>query len=172
METKEERTNENGVALLWFIVAVVINTEAKVVDYMKAVIERSRDFMPYAPNTGRIMWAVHNKGYVYVEATAKHIVEALCFGVPGKQPNRLKGVKRVLGAVDEAGFNPVGYLAPRKSSDGLSVGMPVVINKGAFKGEYGVIERIVPATDTVQVGVLSISIHMTHTLSAKHVTPQ
>jgi transcriptional antiterminator NusG len=116
------------------------------------------------------------RGYVFVEASAKHHVEKLIGRAGGRDPKArrglnltpLKNAKSVLPG--EAPLeNILPYLEPKAVTSGIDVGCIVEIVTGAFKGEKARITAVADTKEEVTMELYEQVIPMTLSMRGDHV---
>ena len=121
-----------------YIVKTVNGKEQKVVDEMLSRLTDFGSMKKIQEQIGDITYVEHMKGYIFVEAESQIVIEQLV----GKTMVRtnilsMKNVKRVIGEVSNEEYN--NYTKPKIPTDGLEIGTIATIQKGAFKGEQGIV---------------------------------
>lgn len=121
-----------------YIVKTRNGSEEKVVNEMLARLTDFGSMKNIQNKVGDLTYVEHMKGYVFVEAESQIVVEQL-IGRTMIRTNVLpmKDAKKVLGEVGEKEF--AEYTKHKIPTDGLEIGTIVTIQKGAFKGEQGVV---------------------------------
>lgn len=121
-----------------YIVKTVNGKEQKVVDEMLSRLTDFGSMKKIRDQIGDMTYVEHMKGYIFVEAESQIVIEQLV----GKTIVRtnilpMKNVKRVIGEVSNEEYN--NYTKPKIPTDGLDIGTIATIQKGAFKGEQGIV---------------------------------
>ena len=121
-----------------YIVKTVNGKEQKVVDEMLSRLTDFGSMKKIRDQIGDMTYVEHMKGYIFVEAESQIVIEQLV----GKTLVRtnilpMKNVKKVIGEVSNEEYN--NYTKPKIPTDGLEIGTIATIQKGAFKGEQGIV---------------------------------
>ncbi len=130
-----------------YIVKTKIGTEDKVIADMTARLEGAGSMKEKKAYIGKMINPAHLKGYLFVEATEEHYLEAVV-GLTGNAL-RIKNVSSIVGEATKEESEP--HLQPRKGTEGLEVGMVVVLKAGAWKGEEARIISINETNDTLSL---------------------
>ena len=121
-----------------YIVKTVNGKEQKVVDEMLSRLTDFGSMKKIRDQIGDMTYVEHMKGYIFVEAESQIVIEQLV----GKTLVRtnilpMKNVKKVIGEVSNEEYN--NYTKPKIPTERLVIGTIATIQKGAFKGEQGIV---------------------------------
>lgn len=121
-----------------YIVKTVNGKEQKVVEEMLSRLTDFGSMKKIRDQIGDMTYVEHMKGYIFVEAESQIVIEQLV----GKTVVRtnilpMKNVKKVIGEVSDEEYDD--YTKPKIPTEGLEIGTIATIQKGAFKGEQGVV---------------------------------
>ena len=121
-----------------YIVKTVNGKEQKVVDEMLSRLTDFGSMQKIQNKIGDLTYVEHMKGYIFVEAESQIVIEELV----GKTMVRtnilpMKNVKKVIGEVSDEEYN--SYTKTKIPTEGLDIGTIATIQKGAFKGEQGIV---------------------------------
>jgi transcription elongation factor Spt5 len=132
-----------------YIVNTKIGTEDKVIADITARLEGAGSMKDKKDNIGKMANPAHLKGYLFVEATEEHYLEAVLGIITTGNSLRIKNVKSIVG--ESSKEEAESHLRIRKGSEGLEVGMVVVLKDGAWKGEEARIISINETNDTLSL---------------------
>jgi len=121
-----------------YIVKTMNGKEQKVVDEMLARLADFGSMKKIKDKIGDLTYVEHMKGYIFVEAESQIVIEQL-IGKTMVRTNILpmKNVKKVIGEVSDEEYNT--YTKEKSPTEGLDIGTIATIQKGAFKGEQGIV---------------------------------
>ena len=155
------------VASYIFIVKCTINQEIKVADEMRARLSGTGSLKDSMEHIFSILHPTQMRGYVFVEASARHHVENL-IGRSGGTTTPMKNAKAVLAA--EAPLRDVmPFLEPKSATRDIEVGTIVEISTGAFKNEKARVTSISETKEEVTMVLYEAAIPMDLTMRADHV---
>mgnify|MGYP001235416401 FL=1 len=155
------------VASYIFIVKSTINQEIKVADEMRARLSGTGSLKDSMEHVFSILHPTQMRGYVFVEASARHHVENL-IGRSGGTTTPMKNAKAVLPA--EAPLRDVmPYLEPKSATRDIEIGTIVEISTGAFKNEKARVTSISETKEEVTMVLYEAAIPMDLTMRADHV---
>ena len=164
------------VASCLYIVKTAIGSEARVSSEMHARLSGTGSLAGTRAEIFSIFHPTQMRGYVFVEASAKHHVEKLIGRSGGRDrasrgvmtTTPLKNAKTVLG--DEVPLHDVlPYLEPKAVTSGIEVGCIVEIVVGAFKGEKARITAVAESKEEVSMELYEADIPMTLNMRGDHV---
>ncbi len=135
---KQAQVNDEDEKKKIFIVKTKIGSEDKVMADITARLTGAGSMKEKKDHIGKMANPTHLKGYIFVEATEEHYLEAVV-GITGNAL-RIKNVSSIVGEASKEESDP--HLQPRTGTEGLEVGMIVEIKKGAWKGEQARIMNI------------------------------
>ncbi len=159
-----------------YIVKTAIGSEKKVSQEMHARMSGTGSLQSSIGEIFSVLHPTQMRGYVFVEASAKHHVEKLIGRVGGKDRSSrgvvnttpLKNAKGVLGA--EVPLQDVlPYLEPKSATSGIEIGCLVEIVSGAFKGEKARILAVADTKEEISMELYEADIPMTLNMRADHV---
>lgn len=159
-----------------YIVKSAIGSEQRLASEMHARIHGSGSLRTLKDEIMSIVHPHSMRGYVFVEASAKHHVEKLIGRAGGRDPKArrglnltpLKNAKSVLPG--EAPLeNILPYLEPKAVTSGIDVGCIVEIVTGAFKGEKARITAVADTKEEVTMELYEQVIPMTLSMRGDHV---
>tara|TARA_B100000287_G_scaffold270265_2_gene254411 strand:+ start:1276 stop:2217 length:942 start_codon:yes stop_codon:yes gene_type:complete len=159
-----------------YIVKTAIGSEKKVSQEMHARMSGTGSLQSSIGEIFSVLHPTQMRGYVFVEASAKHHVEKLIGRVGGKDRSSrgvvnttpLKNAKGVLG--DEVPLQDVlPYLEPKSATSGIEIGCLVEIVSGAFKGEKARILAVADTKEEISMELYEADIPMTLNMRADHV---
>ena len=155
------------VASYVFIVKSTINQEIKVADEMRARLSGTGSLKDSMDHIFSILHPTQMRGYVFVEASARHHVENL-IGRSGGTTTPMKNAKAVLAA--EAPLRDVmPFLEPKSATRDIEIGTIVEISTGAFKNEKARVTSISESKEEVTMVLYEAAIPMDLTMRADHV---
>ncbi len=148
-----------------YIVKTMNGKEQKVVDEMLARLADFGSMKKIKDKIGDLTYVEHMKGYIFVEAESQIVIEQL-IGKTMVRTNILpmKNVKKVIGEVSDEEYNT--YTKEKSPTEGLEIGTIATIQKGAFKGEQGVV--LSKTDETVKIEIIG-AIPMILELDGKYV---
>ena len=150
------------VASYIFIVKSTINQEIKVADEMRARLSGTGSLKDSMEHIFSILHPTQMRGYVFVEASARHHVENL-IGRSGGTTTPMKNAKAVLPA--EAPLRDVmPYLEPKSATRDIEIGTIIEISTGAFKNEKARVTSISETKEEVTMVLYEAAIPMDLTL--------
>ena len=158
------------------IVKTAIGSEKKVAQEMHARLSGTGSLQTALGEIFGVLHPTQMRGYVFVEASAKHHVEKLIGRVGGKDrasrgvvaTTPLKNAKGVLGA--EVPLKDVlPYLEPKSATTGIDIGCLVEIVSGAFKGEKARVIAVADTKEEISMELYEADIPMTLNMRADHV---
>ena len=164
------------VASCLYIVKTAIGSEKKVAQEMHARLSGTGSLQTALGEIFSVLHPTQMRGYVFVEASAKHHVEKLIGRVGGKDrasrgvvsTTPLKNAKGVLGA--EVPLKDVlPYLEPKSATTGIDIGCLVEIVSGAFKGEKARVIAVADTKEEISMELYEADIPMTLNMRADHV---
>ena len=164
------------VASSLYIVKTAIGSEKKVSQEMHARLSGTGSLQTALGEIFSVLHPTQMRGYVFVEASAKHHVEKLIGRVGGKDratrgvvtTTPLKNAKGVLGA--EVPLKDVlPYLEPKSATTGIDIGCLVEIVSGAFKGEKARVLAVADTKEEISMELYEADIPMTLNMRADHV---
>lgn len=132
-----------------YIVNTKIGTEDKVIADITARLAGAGSMKDKKDNIGNMSNPAHLRGYLFVEATEKHYLEAVLGIITTGNCIRIKNVKSVVG--ESSKEESESHLRIRKGIEGLEVGMVVSMKEGAWKGEQAQIITINERDDTLSL---------------------
>lgn len=132
-----------------YIVNTKIGTEDKVIADIAARLDGAGSMKDKKDNIGGMTNPAHLKGYLFVEATEEHYLEAVLGITTTGNSLRIKNVKGIVG--ESSKEEAESHLRIRKGIEGLEVGMVVVLKDGAWKGEEARIISINENKDTLSL---------------------
>jgi transcription elongation factor Spt5 len=132
-----------------YIVNTKIGTEDKVIADIAARLDGAGSMKDKKDNIGVMTNPEHLKGYLFVEATEEHYLEAVLGITTTGNSLRVKNVKGIVG--ESSKEEAESHLQIRKGSEGLEVGMVVLLKDGAWKGEEARIISINENKDTLSL---------------------
>jgi len=143
-----------------YIVKTKIGTEERVITEITARLDSAGSMEEKKAYIGNMTNPTHLKGYIFVEATEEHYLEAVLGLIKTSNSLRIKGVTSIVGEpnIEEA----AEHIQPRKGSHNLEIGMVVSLTEGAWKGYDAQIMHINEVDDTLDVelwGVIAMSIN-------------
>ena len=159
-----------------YIVKSAIGSEQRLAKEMHARLHGSGSLRDLQAEIMSIVHPPNMRGYVFVEASAKHHVEKLIGRAGGRDAKSrrglnltpLKNAKSVLPG--EAPLeNILPYLEPKAVTSGIEVGCIVEIVTGAFKGEKARITSVAEAKEEVTMELYEQPIPMTLSMRGDHV---
>ena len=159
-----------------YIVKTAIGSEKKVAEEMHARLSGTGSLQSALGEIFSVLHPTQMRGYVFVEASAKHHVEKLIGRVGGKDRSSrgvvnttpLKNAKGVLGA--EVPLQDVlPYLEPKSATTGIDIGCLVEIVSGAFKGEKARVLSVADTKEEISMELYEADIPMTLNMRADHV---
>ncbi len=155
------------VAAYVYIVKTTINQEQKVAQEMQARLSGTGSLRDSKDEIFGILHPPQMRGYLFIEASARHHVENL-IGRGGGATTPLKNAKAVLGG--EAPLKDVTpYLEPKAATVGIEIGTIVEIATGAFRGEKARVTNVSENKDEITMVLYEAAIPMELTMRADHV---
>jgi len=133
-----------------YIVKTMNGKEQKVVDEMLARLADFGSMKKIKDKIGDLTYVEHMKGYIFVEAESQIVIEQL-IGKTMVRTNILpmKNVKKVIGEVSDEEYNT--YTKEKSPTEGLDIGTMATIQKGAFKGEQGIVLSKTDETAKIEI---------------------
>ncbi len=149
-----------------YIVKTMNGKEQKVVDEMLARLADFGSMKKIKDKIGDLTYVEHMKGYIFVEAESQIVIEQLV----GKTMVRtnilpMKNVRKVIGEVSDEEY--ISYTKEKSPTEGLEIGTIATIQKGAFKGEQGIV--LSKTDEMVKIEIIG-AIPMILELDGKYVT--
>jgi transcription elongation factor Spt5 len=155
------------VSTFLFMVKTTIGREQKIAQEIRARLSGTGSLESVQ---GEIFSVIHPhtmRGYIFVEASAKHHVEKL-IGRGGGVTTPLRGCTKVLPG--EAPLQVVSnYLEPKAATEGIDVGCIVEIRVGHFKGNRARVTEVSEGKEEVTVELFEAPVPIPITMRADHV---
>jgi len=155
------------VSTFLFVVKTTIGREQKIAQEIRARLSGTGSLESVQ---GEIFAVIHPhtmRGYIFVEASAKHHVEKL-IGRGGGVTTPLRGCTKVLPG--EAPLQVVSnYLEPKAATEGIDVGCIVEIRVGHFKGNRARVTEVSEGKEEVTVELFEAPVPIPITMRADHV---
>ena len=145
----KNEAEKEGATMKIYIVKTKIGTEDKVIADMTARLEGAGSMKDKKDYIGKMTNPAHLKGYLFVEATEEHYLEAVLGIITTGNSLRIKNVKGIVGISSKE--EAESHLRIRKGIEGLEVGMIVSLKDGAWKGEEARIIHINETNDTLSL---------------------
>mgnify|MGYP004002396101 FL=1 len=155
------------VAGFLYMLKTTIGQEQKIANEVRARLSGTGSLRDVQ---GEVFSVIHPRlmrGYIFVEASAKHHVEKL-IGVAGNDTTRMRGAAKVLPG--EAPLAVVSnYLEPKSATAGIQVGSIVEIRVGHFKGNRARVTGVEEGKEEVTVELFDAAIPIPITMRADNV---
>ncbi len=155
------------VASFLYMLKTTIGQEQKIATEIRARLSGTGSLADIQGEIFSVVHPQHMRGYIFVEASAKHHVEKL-IGRAGGVTTPLRGCSKVLPG--EAPLQVVGnYLEPKSATAGIEVGSIVEIRVGHFKGNRARVTAVADGKEEVTVELFEAAVPIPITMRADNV---
>lgn len=155
------------VASFLYILKTSIGQEQNVAKEIRARLSGTGSLEDVQDEIFSVLQPQHMKGYVFVEASAKHHVEKV-IGRTGMSTTPMKNCRKVLDG--ESPLEDVlPYLEPKAATAGIEEGCIVEITGGAFRGQSARVSRVTESKEEVTVELYEALVPVALTVRADQV---
>ena len=155
------------VASFLYILKTSIGQEQNVAKEIRARLSGTGSLEDIQDEIFSVLQPQHMKGYVFVEASAKHHVEKV-IGRTGMSTTPMKNCRKVLDG--ESPLEDVRpYLEPKAATAGIEEGCIVEITGGAFRGQSARVVRVTESKEEVTVELYEALVPVALTVRADQV---
>ena len=155
------------VAAFLFMLKTTIGQKQKIANEIRARLSGSGSLQDIQDEVFSVIHPRMMRGYIFIEATAKHHVEKL-IGRAGGVTTPMRGAAKVLPG--EAPFHVVSnYLEPKSATAGIEVGSIVEIRVGHFKGNRARVTAVAEGKEEVTVELFEAAVPIPITMRADNV---
>ncbi len=155
------------VSAFLFMLKTTIGQEQKIANEIRARLSGTGSLVDVQDEVFSVVHPRMMRGYIFVEATAKHHVEKL-IGRAGGVTTPMRGAAKVLPG--EAPFEVVSnYLEPKSATAGIEVGNVVEIRVGHFKGNRARVTAVAEGKEEVTVELFEAAVPIPITMRADNV---
>ena len=155
------------VASFLYILKTSIGQEQNVAKEIRARLSGTGSLEDIQDEIFSVLQPQHMKGYVFVEASAKHHVEKV-IGRTGMSTTPMKNCRKVLDG--ESPLEDVlPYLEPKAATAGIEEGCIVEITGGAFRGQSARVVRVTESKEEVTVELYEALVPVALTVRADQV---
>ena len=155
------------VASYLYILKTSIGQEQNVAKEIRARLSGTGSLEDVQNEIFSVLQPHHMKGYVFVEASAKHHVEKV-IGRTGMSTTPMKNCRKVLDG--ESPLETVlPYLEPKAATAGIEEGCIVEITGGAFRGQSARVARVTESKEEVTVELYDALVPVALTVRADQV---
>ena len=139
-----------------YIVKTIVGRGAKAIEEIHARLEGSGSMRNKRENIGEMNHASHLKGYIFIEAKEQYLLEEVLGLIHGANQTRIRGVLSIVG--EESTENVSKQLQPRNTTDGLELGMVVILLSGPLKNSKATIYDIDEVNETISMELFDAQI--------------
>ena len=155
------------VSAFLFMLKTTIGQEQKIANEIRARLSGTGSLQDVQGEVFSVIHPQMMRGYIFVEASAKHYVEKL-IGRAGGVTTPMRGCSKVLPG--EAPFHVVSnYLEPKSATAGIEVGSIVEIRVGHFKGNRARVTAVSEGKEEVTVELFEAAVPIPITMRADNV---